>query len=135
VVAFVADNSVVLSWFYPRQATDYTERLLTLSDHAEVHTAFIWPAEITNAALNLAKRKLIKKTDVDMLLDSVFSFGLKTATPPSDYRRLFELADEFELTTYDAAYLELAQRLAVPLATRDQALLKAARLMNLNLDS
>jgi predicted nucleic acid-binding protein len=134
VVAFVVDNSVVLSWFYPRQATEYTERLLTLSDSAQVHAAFIWPAEITNAALTLVKRRLIKETDADALLDSVFSFGLKTATPPLDYRRLFELAREFDLTTYDAAYLELADRLAVPLATRDEALLKAARLMNLNLD-
>ena len=38
-----------------------------------------------------------------------------------------ELAQQFHLTTYDAAYLELAMRLSQPLATLDDDLAKAAR--------
>lgn len=50
MVAFVVDNSVVVAWLYPSQATAYTERLLEISAASTLHTAFIWPAEFTNAA-------------------------------------------------------------------------------------
>jgi predicted nucleic acid-binding protein len=43
------------------------------------------------------------------------------------WQSLVALAHQYRLTTYDAAYLELAQRTGLPLATLDRALIGAAR--------
>ncbi len=134
MVAFVADNSVVLSWFYPKQATEYTERLLTLADRAEVHTAFVWPAEFANANLTLLRRKLIDAVQSQEILKAVAGFGFITHAAPESLARLIDLGHDYGLSAYDAAYLELAQRLALPLATRDIALRKAAKALNLDLE-
>lgn len=49
-----------------------------------------------------------------------------TETAPRAFREVMTLARSQKLTTYDAAYLELAIRRGVPLATRDKALVRAA---------
>lgn len=40
---------------------------------------------------------------------------------------VFEMAHELQLTAYDAAYLEVAFRQKLPIATQDQALIQAAK--------
>jgi hypothetical protein len=59
VVAFVVDNPVVVAWVYPKQATEYTEKLLEVSAAATLHTAFIWPAEFANATSVMVNRGLL----------------------------------------------------------------------------
>ena len=52
--------------------------------------------------------------------------SVDSQTSQRGLREIFVLAAEYQLSSYDAAYLELAMRAAVPLATVDKALLKAA---------
>src|SRR6266851_4656413 len=59
-----------------------------------------------------------------------------TIDPETDaqaWTTTLQLADRFQLTLYDAAYLELAQRRALPLATLDSALRPAAEALGLTL--
>lgn len=59
MVAFVVDNSVVVSWLYAGQANAYTERVLESADTSTLHTSFIWPAEFANAATVMVKRGIL----------------------------------------------------------------------------
>lgn len=74
------------------------------------------------------KRERITTTQIATrlrLLDSL-PITTDTETAPRAFREIITLARSQKLTTYDAAYLELAIRLGIPLATRDKALIRAA---------
>lgn len=127
MVACVVDNSVVMSWVYPAQANAYTERLLDRCASAPVHTAFIWPAEFANATVVLVRRKMLREEQGYAMLALVKSIGLTVGNAPAAADSLFRLCQKHGLSAYDAAYLELALRLGLPLATRDTALVQVAR--------
>jgi predicted nucleic acid-binding protein len=54
------------------------------------------------------------------------NFKIDQGPQVTDFPRLGSLADSHKLSSYDTAYLDLAIRLALPLATRDDDLRKAA---------
>lgn len=92
----------------------------------------LWQLEVANS-LTMAVRK--RRIDPDFrraaLADLVL---LDIATDQQDsyaWTDTLDLADQFQLTVYDAAYLELAQRRGLPLATLDQELGTAARAIGL----
>ncbi|MDP2795717.1 MAG: type II toxin-antitoxin system VapC family toxin [Sulfurisoma sp.] len=132
VPAFVVDNSVVVAWAYPRQATTYTEALLERSGGSALYTAFIWPAEFANATHMLVNRGLLSEELGAEMLVLAESFGLLVERAPAP-GRIYKLSRQHRLSAYDAAYLELATRMSIPLATRDTALKAAAESMGLYL--
>jgi predicted nucleic acid-binding protein len=89
----------------------------------------LWPLEVLNALtvaerrgrLDAARRQLL----AGFLRDLPISLDHETATQA--WTTTAHLAERFRLTLYDAAYLELAQRLALPLATLDGELRAAAQ--------
>lgn len=133
MVAFVVDNAIAIAWAYPRQATEYTERLLDSASLGLLHTAFIWPAEYANAASTLVNRGVLSEELGSEMMALGNDFGLIVNPAPSP-AELYAIARQHGLTAYDAAYLELAIRLNLPLATRDSDLAKAAKKLNLYLE-
>jgi predicted nucleic acid-binding protein len=131
VVAFVVDNSVVVSWLYAGQATDYTERVLESSGTSTLHTSFIWPAEFANAATVMVKRGLLSDELGSAMIRMADTLGLVVDRTPTDLRVLYQVSRRYGLSAYDASYLELAMRLNIPLATRDTALIKASQSLDL----
>jgi predicted nucleic acid-binding protein len=133
MVAFVVDNSVAIAWVYPKQSTEYTEKLLDSASHGLLHTAFIWPAEFANAANVLVNRGLLTEAlGAEMIsLSQDFGFIVDNVPAPAE---LYSVSRKYGLTAYDAAYLELSIRLNLPLATRDTELTKAAKNLNLYLE-
>ena len=131
MVDFVVDNSVAIAWIYPAQASDYTERLLELAGSAVLHTAFIWPAEFANAASVLVRRGTLSESLGEEMLRMVDTLRLTPDKTPPDTASLYQLSRRHALSAYDAAYLELALRLKLPLATRDTSLEKAAQSLSL----
>jgi len=129
--SFVADSSVGLAWAVPGQANDATDQLLAdIGDGRAFAVPVLWPFEIANALLVLHRRKRITKQDwlrarraLEFLHPAVDERG-----PFQALSQISELAERHSLSAYDAAYLELALRLKAPLASRDGALNKAARL-------
>ena len=75
------------------------------------------------------RRKRINAELRDKALQTLNGFDIQVDQASLDqaWRDTLELADQYRLTVYDAAYLELAQRRALPLATLDEALAQAAR--------
>ena len=128
--AFVADSSVGVSWAVASQASPAAERLL---DEMEAGGLFLvpalWPFEVANALLFLRRRKKITPAELERA-----QAALSRMNPRVDWDGLASvfgttaaLAQEHALSVYDAAYLELALRSGLPLASRDAALNRAAR--------
>lgn len=127
---FVIDASATLPWCFADEATRWTEGLLDrLESGEEARVPAHWPIEVMNGLIMAVRRKRID-------LDRVARFAgdlaaLRSASsrpmPLPRWNTIIQVATEQNLTIYDAAYLELAQRTGLPLATLDGDLRKAAR--------
>ena len=127
---FIADSSVGVSWAVHSQASDATDELL---DRVAAGTPLVvptlWPFEVANSLLVLLRRKRIMAEDRDRALGALARLPLVVDDegPRLALGRISALATEHGLSVYDAAYLELAVRRKLPLASRDEALCKAAQ--------
>ncbi|MDH4260421.1 MAG: type II toxin-antitoxin system VapC family toxin [Gammaproteobacteria bacterium] len=124
----VLDASVVIAWAYGEEG----DRLDTLIRHVAANFATVpahWILEITNTLLNSERRSRLKTGQRQEILASIelLPIQIDPETPIRGWKEIPALASRFGLTTYDAAYLELAMRLDTPLATLDQDLARAAR--------
>jgi predicted nucleic acid-binding protein len=126
---FVLDASIALSWCFEDEGDDYAERVLESLNGSEATTASLWPLEMANGLLTAERRGRIEPAASSEFMHLLLS--LPIVIDPVARRRSLESAVELGrrhgLTSYDAAYLELALRLEVPLATLDEALADAAR--------
>ncbi|MCX6911869.1 MAG: type II toxin-antitoxin system VapC family toxin [Verrucomicrobia bacterium] len=127
---FIADASVGVAWAVHSQASAVTDNLL---DRVAAGTLLVvptlWPFEVANSLLVLHRRKKILAEDRDRAMGALAQLPIVVdeAGPRLALGKISELAAEHGLTVYDAAYLELAVRRKLPLASRDEALCKAAR--------
>ena len=127
---FVLDASVALCWCFENQATDYTEGAFELlAGGAEAHVPFLWPVEMSNALVTAERRGQITPARATALLDEITQWPIYVDREGVDrvFRETLALARQYRITAYDATYLELAVRKALPLATVDDSLRKAAR--------
>ncbi|MGH8729484.1 MAG: type II toxin-antitoxin system VapC family toxin [Burkholderiales bacterium] len=125
-MAFVADNSVVLAWFVRSQSTAYSERMLGRVAREPVHVPIVWPLEFSNALRQLERRRKIKPAATEAILGGVDALALHIDSSPPSQRRLLDLARQYDLSVYDASYLELAIRHSFKLAAQDGPLAAAA---------
>jgi predicted nucleic acid-binding protein len=126
--SLVIDCSVTMSWYFKDEATPYTDavRAALTSERAAVPT--LWPLEVANVLLMGERRKRSSQAQATKWLRflAVLPIAVDTQTPGLAFDAILDLARSHKLTAYDAAYLELAMRLGVPLAARDDPLEKAA---------
>jgi predicted nucleic acid-binding protein len=129
-VGFVIDASAALAWCFADEATESTNALLTrLRSNEQAVVPAHWPVEVANALIVAARRKRISPEDVHRLLEDLETLPIRIDPPSRSIVRagVAPLAERFQFTAYDAAYLELAIREGLPLATGDQALRDASR--------
>jgi predicted nucleic acid-binding protein len=126
-VAFVVDNSVVIGWLLPAQATAYTRRVLERVRREQIIVPSLWPVELANVMIVRKRRGAMTAAQIHAALQRVQKLRVavdgEAVTPES----LFAVGERHGLSAYDAAYLELAQRRGIPLATGDDGLKRAAR--------
>lgn len=126
---FVLDSSMAIAWAFPDEQGTRRELLRRL---ALVETAVVpahWILEVTNALQAAVRSRRLTPDEPREVLDRMRDQPIET-DPETIIRAWLEIpaiAETYGLTTYDAAYLELAMRLEVPLATLDGALITAAR--------
>lgn len=123
-MSFVIDSSVALSWCFEDERTPATTALLHRIGATGAIAPQHWPLEALNGLMMAERRKRLDATrrqhlagflrDLPITLDPETTIQVWTATQ--------RLATRFRLTIYDAAYLELAQRQNLPLASLDQEL-------------
>ena len=126
---FVVDNSVVVSWFFKDELNAYTMAIRDGLSATQAIVPAIWPLEFANVLLTAERRKRLTEAEVSHILSVMQSLPIAIDQEPPErvWAEILQLARAHSLTTYDASCLDLAMRSALPLATQDQALLKAAR--------
>jgi predicted nucleic acid-binding protein len=135
---FVLDAWVAVAWGFEDESTAFTEGILDLlSTGAEAITPAIWPLEVANALLSAERRKRISVAQVTALLGRVahLPISIETVNTSRAFGEILSAARQHDLTEYDAAYLELALRRDLPLATLDDKLRRSARLAGIPLTS
>ena len=124
----VLDASIALAWCFEDEVTTATQRILARLGTEAALVPVIWPLEVANALTIAERRRRITRADSAEFIATLESLAISVdeATASLGFTRILDLAREQRLTVYDAAYLELAMRLGVPLASKDGALCDAA---------
>ena len=124
----VIDSSLTLTWFFEDERTDATLALLNRIQQSGAVVPSLWRLEVANALQMGIRRGRIDAAYRDASLLDLSALDITVDADGNDFAwsTTLQLADRFRLTLYDAAYLELAQRLGLPLATLDRALRVAA---------
>jgi predicted nucleic acid-binding protein len=89
----------------------------------------LWSVEITNAVLMAERRKRVKQPEIRRFVEllGALTVNMDSQSIAESVSNILPIAREYGLSAYDAAYLDVAVRHGVPLATLDSALQKAGR--------
>ena len=125
---FVLDTSVSLAWHFEDDVSEYADRVLDMlaSDAAIVPS--LWPLEVANGLINGERRRRLDQARLSRAVQLSRQLPITVHEVPLDLApdAVLNLAREQGLSAYDAAYLELAMREGLPLATQDEDLRAAA---------
>jgi predicted nucleic acid-binding protein len=111
------------------ETTQASEEMLECAiNGSALHVPALWTWEILNAVGVVIRRRRISSDRGQAFIEQLAALNFKIDLPPqiADFPRLHSLAAAHQLTAYDAAYLDLAKRLSLPLAMRDDGLRRAA---------
>ena len=128
----VLDNSVAMRWLLASlKESDqaYAEAVLQSLAETEALVPHLWHLEATNVLLGAEKRGDLKTGEVERFITQLEALPIQIdpLTSHQAFSRILSLSRAYNLSSYDAAYLELAIREGLPLATLDGDLRKAAQ--------
>ena len=127
-MAYVLDASLALAWSFDDEPEPGGELSLDRLAHEQAVVPSVWPLEVANALIIAERQARISRSDTTQL--TAVLGGLQIEVELITTRRalapVLDLARDYELSSYDAAYLEVAMRRALPLATLDGRLRAAA---------
>lgn len=134
-MTFVVDNSVALSWCFESEQTEPVMALLARVTQDGAVAPQLWPIEATNGLLMAERRGRISASVREGLAGFLQALPIRidNETASRVWVATAQLAAQHRLTAYDAAYLELALRLGLPLATYDRELMVAAPALGVQL--
>jgi len=133
--SFVLDASVALGWMVddpPSAYAGHTQKLMI--DGAQAVVPVHWHMEIANALLTAGRRNALRREMTEILSDvAALQPFVETDELPDEIGALVGLGQRQQLTAYDAAYVALAARRNLPLATEDKAMASAARSLKISI--
>lgn len=130
-MSLVLDNSVAMLWLLPQSnlgGVALAEKVLGLMHQSGAVVPSLWALEAANVmakAQRMGKINQAQSSAFIALLESL-PIDADNQTAGRALHDTLDLAHRYGLSAYDAAYLELALRMQLPLATLDQELQKAA---------
>ena len=132
---FVLDASLTLQWFLEDEANrEYSLTILANLSEKRALVPVLWFYEVGNGLVMAYRRKRIAFDQIEGFLTRLKTLPIDAAQQtPSEILELPATAKMHSLTNYDAAYLVLAIRFGLPLATTDSNLRKAAAAANVKL--
>lgn len=131
-MSFVLDTSVTMRWFFgdgqPRELT-YAKKVLDTMQHANAHVPVTWGLEVANVISRAEAKNLVTEARSAAFLEMLKDIDIEVdpATFTHALSDTLQLARQYKLSSYDASYLELALRFALPLATLDGDLQAAGK--------
>lgn len=123
---FVLDSSVTATWCFPDEEHETAEAAFDRLDGDEAVVPTLWWFEIRNILVVNERRGRIDAAETASFLADLERLSIRVDRDPNS-ETVLSHARKHKLTGYDAAYLELARRLGLSLATLDPALIEAAR--------
>jgi predicted nucleic acid-binding protein len=132
---FVLDGSVTMVWGFEDEADEYAEAILERMPDLQAHVPSLWPLEVANALLVGERRRRITSAETARFIAILGAFPITVddQTVAHAWADTMHLARAHNLSSYDAAHLELAVRLGLPLAALDGKLKTAAGAMGVPL--
>jgi predicted nucleic acid-binding protein len=129
VSEIVIDSSLTLSWCLGDESDGYAEAVLEALQTRTARVPCLWPFEVANGLWVNERRGRITLAEIQRALADLEALPIEVEATGYERapRDVLALARQEGLTVYDAAYLELAMREGIPLATLDNALREAAR--------
>lgn len=126
--SLVLDCSLTMTWLFEDEASAASDKILDDLQDSIAVVPTIWPLEVSNVLLLTMRKKRLSAAKAAGFIDALalLPIVVDQTTSTRAMHSIFSLADSFQITVYDAAYLELAIREKIPLATLDQELIKAA---------
>lgn len=127
-MSFVADASITLAWYLRDENSEVANRVRPRLLHEGICVPAHWALEVSNALLAAVRRERMTLQELRALIPDLRLLPelVDSHTDAAAWSATLDLASQHQLTIYDAAYLELALRLALPLATLDRRLHDAA---------
>lgn len=124
---------MALAWCFADEQEPYAVAVLRLLENRAAIVPSVWPLEVANAFVNAQRRGRLRPGRTAELIAEIANLGIEVDrhTSSQAWKETLTLARRHGLSVYDAAYLELAIRESLPLATLDQALAKVARRVKL----
>lgn len=131
----VADASFCGAWVLTDESSGAAESLLAriISGSVQLVVPALWHYEMLNLLRSAVRRKRLSTEDLDLTVESLERVPMTLEDLPGApaRRRILHLAMQFDLSSYDAAYLELADRFKISLQTNDAKLAAAAKQLRL----
>ena len=126
---FFLDGSVTLAWLFLDEQDPYADAIVAKLPNLEMLVPRLWHLEIANVLVVSERRKRCSQADTTQWLTYLAGLPIvvDAATEARAWSDTVSLARQHALTAYDAAYLEIAIREGVPLASLDAPLKAAAQ--------
>ncbi len=124
----VIDGSVTMAWCFEDESDDYSEATLDYLRSGTAEVPSIWMLDVSKA-LSASERSggIAQSTSTRFLeLLRALPIDVQCDTRDKTWNRVMDLGRQFDLSPYNACYLELAMRRGAELATRDLRLMRAA---------
>jgi predicted nucleic acid-binding protein len=130
-MSFVLDASVALLWLVPQTnqaGVDYAEATLKALLETQAVVPSLWALEVSNVVVKVESKSVVTEAESQRFITLLGQLNIVTdqTTAAHALGDTLNLARRYKLSAYDAAYLELALRMGLPLATLDAGLAKAA---------
>ena len=123
----VVDASVTLAWCFPDEGSKYAEQVLATVEEQPIIVPALWLWEVANGVLVGERRKRLRQPEIRRFIELLRDLPI---TPDdqngiANMANMLSLGKEYAMSAYDAAYLDVALRHSLPLATLNEDLLKA----------
>jgi predicted nucleic acid-binding protein len=128
-MSLVLDSSVTLAWAYSDETTEPVTQIFDLLSQGGAWVPGLWRLEVANVLEMSVRRKRHDRHFRDATLADLAQLPIQVdlQTDQQAWNATLRLAERHQLTLYDAAYLELALRRNLPLATLDEDLRRAGK--------
>lgn len=125
----MVDCSVVMAWCFEDESDEYADSVLDRLTVSEAVVPSIFALEVANVLLVGERKNRLTEADSSRFIEMLRELPIIVDQETSDraMTEILAVGREQSLSSYDAAYLELAMREGVALATQDKILRKAAR--------
>jgi len=131
----VIDSSLTMAWCFKDEATGASDAIRDRLERTSAVVPAHWPIEVQNSARVGERRGKVSLGELGAFIAFVRLQHIELDVRPLDatFGDLLALSRQYGVTPYDAAYIELALRRGLPLATRDANMARAAQSLGITL--